>query len=107
MQAKKRKKLEAAGWKVGDASEFLELSDTETQFLEIKLALVKMLHMFRERNHLTQAQLAKRIRSSQSRVAKMEAGDPSVSLDLLMRSLLAAGANPAQLGRAIGAGHTR
>ena len=102
MDVKKKRKLEAAGWKVGGASEFLELNDTETQLLEIKLSLVRMLRLCRERNHLTQAQLAKKIRSSQSRVAKMEAGDPSVSVDLLMRSLLAVGANRRQLANAIG-----
>jgi DNA-binding XRE family transcriptional regulator len=101
MDVKKRRKLEAAGWKVGGAGEFLKLNDTETQFLEIKLSLVRMLRLCRERNHLTQAQLAKKIKSSQSRVAKMEAGDPSVSVDLLMRSLLAVGANPRQLAHAI------
>src|SRR5581483_4278956 len=41
---------------------------------------------------LSQAVVAKRLGSSQSRVAKMEAGDPSVSLDLLLRALLALGA---------------
>lgn len=106
MDAKKRKKLEASGWRVAGAREFLELNDTETQFLEIKLALVKLLRLCRERNHLTQAQLASKIKSSQSRVAKMEAGDPSVSMDLLMRSLLAAGANRRQLARAIGIAQT-
>jgi DNA-binding XRE family transcriptional regulator len=102
MEVKKRKKLESAGWKVGSTSDFLQLSEVETQLVEIKLSLVRMLRLCRERNHLTQAQLAKRINSSQSRVAKMEAGDSSVSLDLLMRSLLAAGANRRQLARAIG-----
>jgi DNA-binding XRE family transcriptional regulator len=102
MNPKKRRKLEAAGWKVGSTREFLDLNDAEAQFLEIKFSLVRMLRLCRERNHLTQAQLAKKIKSSQSRVAKMEAGDPSVSLDLLMRSILAAGANRRQLARAIG-----
>ncbi len=104
MRTEKRKKLEAAGWKVANTSEFLQLSDTEARFLEIKLSLVRMLRVCRERNQLTQAQLAKRIRSSQSRVAKMEAGDPSVSVDLLMRSLLAVGVKPRELAGAIGAG---
>jgi ribosome-binding protein aMBF1 (putative translation factor) len=103
MQNKKRKKLEAAGWRVGNAREFLELSDAEAQFLEIKFSLARMLRQRRERNHMSQAQLAKRIGSSQSRVAKMEAGDPSVSVDLLMRSLLSVGANPRELGRTVGA----
>ena len=101
MKADKRKKLESAGWRLGDANEFLKLSRTEAQFVEIKLSLVKMLRHCRERGKLTQAQLAKRIGSSQSRVAKMEAGDPSVSVDLLIRSLLAAGADSRQVGRAV------
>jgi DNA-binding XRE family transcriptional regulator len=104
MHPQERKKLEAAGWKVGGVREFLELSDTEAQFLEIKLSLVRMLRACRERRQLTQAQLAKRINSSQTRVAKMEAGDPSVSVDLLLRSLLAAGASSRQLARAVGGG---
>ena len=103
MQNKKRKKLEAAGWRVGSTREFLELSDAEAQFLGIKFSLARMLRQCRERNHLSQAQLAKKIGSSQSRVAKMEAGDPSVSVDLLMRSLLAVGANSRQLGRTVSA----
>jgi len=44
---------------------------------------------------------AKLIKSSQSRLAKMEGGDPSVSLDLLIRSLLALGASNRDLARAI------
>lgn len=106
MDARKKKKLETAGWRVAGAREFLELNDTETQFLEIKLALVKLLRLCRKRKHLTQAQLARKIKSSQSRVAKMEAGDPSVSVDLLLRSLLAVGANRRQLAQAISLART-
>lgn len=102
MRTEKKKKLEAAGWKVGSPREFLNLNETEAQLVEIKISLVRMLRRYRERNHLTQAQLARRIKSSQSRVAKMEAGDPSVSMELLMRSLLAAGASARDLARAIG-----
>lgn len=102
MRATTRKKLEAAGWRVGDAKEFLGLSDVEAKLVEIRLALADSLRSFRERRRLTQAQLAKRIRSSQSRIAKMEAGDPSVSMDLLIRSLLAAGANRSDLAKAVG-----
>ncbi len=102
MQIYKRRKLQAAGWKVGTAREFLKLSEIEEQLIEIKLSLVRMLRQCRERNHITQAELARKIKSSQSRIAKMEAGDPSVSMDLLVRSLLAAGANPKDLSHAIG-----
>ena len=40
---------------------------------------------------LTQIELAKLLRSNQSRIAKMESGVPSVSIDLLIKSLLALG----------------
>ena len=98
----RRKRLEAAGWKVGGVREFLGLSEAETALLEIRLALARGVRERRERKRLTQATLAQRIESSQSRVAKMEAGDPSVSLDLLVRTLLALGANPREVARLIG-----
>jgi ribosome-binding protein aMBF1 (putative translation factor) len=102
MALAKRKRLEAAGWKHGGVREFLGLSEAETALLEIRLALARGVRERRERRRLTQAALAKRIESSQSRVAKMEAGDPSVSLDLLVRTLLALGADPRELARIIG-----
>jgi len=101
MRAEKQKRLEKAGWRVGDAAEFLEMSEVEAQFLEIKLALARLLRATRTRRKLTQIELAELIGSSQSRVAKIEAGDPSVSVDLLVRSLLAAGAKPQDLARAV------
>jgi len=102
MKTEKKKKLEAAGWSVGDSREFLALSPDEAAFVEIKLALARRLRALREQRHWTQAELAKQVGSSQSRVAKMEAADPTVSVDLLVRSLLAAGANRRELGRVVG-----
>ncbi len=91
MKKTKRDRLAAAGWKVGSLKEFLGLSAQEEAFIEMKLALAENLRRRRVRRNLTQAQLARLLRSSQSRVAKIEASDPSVSLDLLVRSLLALG----------------
>ena|ERR1043165_6778272 len=102
MKAEKRKRLERAGWRVGDAGEFLGLSDDEAQFVEIKLALARRLRELREKRNWTQADVAKLVGSSQSRVAKMEAADSTVSVDLLVRSLLAIGANRRELGRIVG-----
>jgi hypothetical protein len=99
MQAGKRKRLEAAGWKVGSAQEFLGLTDHDSAYIDVKIALARALAARRAERKLTQVQVAKRLRSSQSRVAKMEAGDPSVSADLLIRSLLALGATPKELGK--------
>jgi DNA-binding XRE family transcriptional regulator len=103
VKAEKKKKLEAAGWAVSDAREFLALTPEESEFVEIKFALARRLRALREQRHWTQAELAKHVGSSQSRVAKMEAADPTVSVDLLVRSLLAAGANRRELGRVVGA----
>jgi DNA-binding XRE family transcriptional regulator len=103
MKKAKRARLEAAGWKVGAVQELLGLSDEEMEFIELKLALARSLRSRRERKGLTQTQLAKLIESSQSRVAKMEAGDRSVSLDLLVRSLLAIGTTKRELARIISA----
>ena len=102
MKAEKRKRLESAGWRVGDARDFLGLSEDEALFVEIKLALARRLRELREKRNWTQADLAKRVGSSQSRVAKMEAADPTVSVDLLVRSLLAIGADRKELGRIFG-----
>jgi len=91
MKTSKKKELERKGWKVGSVTEFLQLSPEESAYIEMKLALSKTLQDRRKSKNLTQEQLARLLKSSQSRVAKMEAGDPSVSLDLLVRSLLILG----------------
>jgi DNA-binding XRE family transcriptional regulator len=101
MNTAKKKQLEGAGWVVGDTAHFLQLSEEESRLLELKLALSNGLREFRERKGLTQGTLALRIGSSQSRVAKMETGEASVSLDLIVRSLLALGATTAEIASLI------
>ena len=101
MDKRKKDKLAKKGWKTGSVAEFLDLSEEESAYIEVKLALSEKLKERRRRNKLTQAELAKVIESSQSRVAKMEAGDPSVSIDLLVKSLLALGVSKKELGRTI------
>ena len=101
MNKTKRKRLEAAGWKVGSAADFLDLSSEEKVFVELKLSLSAKLKERRQREKLSQSELARRLRSSQSRVAKMEASDPTVSLDLLVRALLATGATKREIANAI------
>lgn len=103
MNKAKQKRLEAAGWKVGTAVEFLGLSDEEAAIVELRLRLSDSVRVRRTRLGLSQAAFAKRLGSSQSRVAKMEAADPSVSLDLLLRALLALGATRREIARAIAA----
>ena len=101
MRANRRDKLTSKGWRVGSAAKFLGLSPEEDALIELRLRLAQGLRARRTRQRMTQAQLAAAIRSSQSRVAKMEACDPTVSLDLLVRSLLTLGASSADLGRII------
>ena len=101
MRENKRRRLKARGWKVGSAKDFLGLNDQETVFIELKLRLASSLRDLRRRRRLTQIDLARILQSSQSRIAKMETGDPSVSLDLLVRSLLALGTSSRQLSRMI------
>lgn len=107
MKNEKRERLQKGGWKVGTAEEFLELSSDEAALVELKLNLAKWLKSRRVARDWTQVELAKRIGSSQSRVARVEAGDPSVSLDLMFRAVFAAGATQKDLAKIIGAPRTR
>ena len=101
MKKDKRVRLERAGWKVGSVRDLLGLSRAEEALVELKLILSRGLRERRNRHRITQAQLARLLKSSQSRVAKMEAGDPSVSIDLLIRSLLAMGTTQRELAQVI------
>lgn len=101
MESKKRRKLQEAGWKVETVEEFLGLSAAESEYIEVRLSLSRLLKACRERRALTQIQVARVIGSSQSRVAKMESADPSVSLDLLIKSVLALGANSKDIARVL------
>ena len=101
MKKTKRAALEARGWRVGSVADFLELSAAEAAFIETKLALSRSLRDRRTAEGLSQAALARRLRSSQSRVAKMEAADPTVSIDLLLRALYALGARPKDVASSI------
>ena len=101
MRASKRKKLESRGWRVGDAKEFLNLSDEESAYIDLRMKLAQGLKARRSSKGLTQTELAKALRSSQSRVAKMEAGDPTVSLDLIVKSLLKLGASNREVAQII------
>ena len=101
MRSDKQRRLERAGWKIGSADEFLELRPEESAYIDLKLRLSDSLKQRRQRQKLSQKELAARVKSSQSRVAKMEAGDPSVSIDLLVKTLLALGVSDKDLAEAI------
>jgi len=101
MKKEKQDKLRARGWRLGTAEDFLGLGAEETALIEVKLALSHQLRSRRAARHLTQERFAGMLGSSQSRVAKMEAGDPSVSVDLLLRSLFVLGATPREVAGGI------
>jgi DNA-binding XRE family transcriptional regulator len=102
MKASKRERLRKAGFKVSRAADFLGLSAEEQALVAMKLELVDGVKTLRTEQRITQAELAQRLGSSQSRVAKLEAGDRSVSIDLLMRALLNLGASRKQIAAMIG-----
>lgn len=101
MKADKLKRLEAAGWKSTSVQEFLNLDNADMEYIETKLALTKAVKQERLKRHITQITLANRMKTSQSRVAKIEKGDPTVSIDLILRAMFALGINRKELAKAV------
>jgi len=101
MKPAKRQKLETAGFRVGTAQDFLQLSDEEMALIDLKVRLVHMLKSIRQSSGLTQHELAKKIASSQSRIAKMEASNSEASLDLICRALFSLGVSRQEIARTI------
>ena len=91
MDSSKRKKLETAGWKLGDAADFLEMDDAERQVLDARVKLALAVRRQREARHLSQKALGLKLGTSQPRVAKIERAASDVSLDQLMRAFAAVG----------------
>ena len=102
MEKNKKRQLKAKGYRIGDAKDFLGLSPEESAYIEMKLALSQALAQKRKQRRLTQLELARKLNSSQSRIAKMEKGDPTVSVDLLVKALLAMGATKKSIAKTIG-----
>ena len=103
MKSGKKTKLKKTGWKIGSAEEFLGLTSEEAAYVDLRLTLSDAVKKRWLTTHLTQQQLACKLASSQSRVAKTEAGDTSVSIDLLVRSLFALGTTRKDLAKMVGA----
>ena len=102
MKETKKRRLEGAGWKVADAGDFLDLSEEEIAYIEMKLVLAENLRELRKARKISQTKLAELLGSSQSRIAKMESCDPSVSVDLLVKGMLALGATRKEIGKTLG-----
>lgn len=100
MEKEKKERLEAKGWKIGDATDFLDLNSEEAMIVEMRLALSRSLKE-RRKALMTQAELATKISSSQPRVAMAENGSSSVSMELLVKAMLATGASPQEIGQII------
>ncbi len=100
MDESKKRRLESQGWKVVTVKDFLELTPEEATLIEIRLALSKNLKARRQKL-MTQKELATKLQSSQPRIAKAENGDNSVSIELLIRAMLAIGASPQDIGQVI------
>ena len=99
MDKKKREKLEAAGWRIGDAADFLGLTEEEQRLVELRLAVSRAVRERRQKLNMTQSQVAAKMKSSQSRVANIEAA-AGVSLDLMFSGLFALGGSLADLAKA-------
>ncbi|NKC00304.1 MAG: helix-turn-helix domain-containing protein [Pseudomonadales bacterium] len=101
MKQGKKRLLESKGYKVSSTEEFLGLTDEESAYIETKVLLAKSFKELRQSKRVSQTEMSKMIGSSQSRVAKMEAGDPSVSTDLLFKGMFALGATRKDISRAL------
>lgn len=101
MNSSKKNQLKKAGWKVSDTKEFLGLTEEESVYIEMKLDMAALLKAERRKAGLTQSELAKKLHTSQPRIAKMENGDPSVTLDLILKGLLSLEVQRSEIGRAL------
>ncbi len=101
MNKEKQRKLKRAGWRLGSAGDFLGLAPEERALVDIRIALARTLREQRLKNGWTQTEVAEQCKSSQSRVAKMEAGDPDVTIDLMLRCLIRTGVSKQKIGRVI------
>lgn len=91
MDAAKRKALRSAGWAIGDAADFLEMSDEERQLLDVRVTLALAIRGQREAIQMSQKELGAKLKTSQPRVARIERAAPDVSLDQLVKAFAAAG----------------
>lgn len=99
MDKKRKQQLEEKGFRVGSTADFLELSPEEEAYIDIRLDISNMVKAQRAKSGWTQEQLARAIGSSQSRIAKLEGGDPGISMDLMIKALLRLGTSKKQIGK--------
>lgn len=91
MKEAKKKILEANGYKVTDSADWLGLSKEEAQLVEMRAALAQELEKVRRAKGITQAELARRVGTKQSGVARMLNNPDTTTLDSLIKGLIAMG----------------
>ena len=93
MTKEKIKKLEAMGFKVTTTKDWLRLSVEEEKVIEMRVALAAELEKMRKEAGLTQAQLAKKLGTKQSGVARMINNPDTATIDNLIKAMVAMGAS--------------
>ena len=101
MDTKKKERLEADGWTIGSVEDFVGTTPLQLAYVDLTIYLADHLKKIRKSMGLTQTDLANLMGSSQSRIAKLERGDSSVSFDLMIRALIHLGIPPSGLGTMI------
>jgi predicted XRE-type DNA-binding protein len=93
MTPEKRQRLESAGFRVGDAADFLGLTPEENEMVEVRVSLARLVSDLRRSTRMTQKQLATRIGSDQARISRLESADQLVSVDQMLEVAFALGAS--------------
>src|ERR1700730_7479285 len=91
VKAEEKDPVEGPGVWVGGAEDFLGLTKSERVIVDFRLDLSRRIKEARERRGWSQASLARAMGTSQPRLSRIEAGYPDVTIDLMLRALVAAG----------------
>src|SRR5262245_26622057 len=94
MNERKRLRLERAGWRSGTVQQFLGLTDAAAAYIETSVLLAAALRAVRRRRRMSLGVAARTIGTTTAAVGKLEAGNPSATIDELLGALLALGISP-------------
>ncbi len=95
------KRRKGTTWVETDVQELLDLSAQDLVIVEFRAALALALQQARKRQKLTQETAAKTIGTSQAQVARMEAGQSSITIDRLIKALIALGVSRPTIVKAL------
>ena len=95
-----KKKL-PKGWTEGSVQDLLDLTDEEAAIVEMRVRLAERVRKRRQSQRITQKDLARRMRSTQPRVARLEQADASI--EMLMRALFVLGADRKEIAKLLAA----